>query len=61
MIEPGDIRYLAELLGQLAGDRELRSRISREGRRLVMEDFSLEKNIAELEEIYERVKRDASG
>lgn len=61
LIEPGDIRYLAELLWQLAGDRELRSRISREGRRLVMEDFSLEKNIAELEEIYERVKRDASG
>ncbi|MCM1134503.1 MAG: glycosyltransferase family 4 protein [Clostridium sp.] len=61
LIEPGDVKRLAELLQQLAEDEELRGRIGQEGRRQVIENFSLEKNIAELEEIYERVRRDACG
>lgn len=61
LMEPGDTGRLAELLKRLADDRELRSQFSQAGRRLVMEDFSLQKNIAELEEVYERVKRDACG
>ncbi len=61
LLNPGDVERLARLLLLLAGDWGLRDRISREGRQVVMEDFSLKKNIAELEEIYERLVTDALG
>ena len=61
LMEPGDIGYLAQLLLLLVKNRVLRERISREGYRTVMENFSLEEHIAKLEEIYERMKKDASG
>ena len=61
LLEPGDIERLSELLLRLAGDWELRDRLSREGYRLIAEDFSLEKHIAGLEHIYERLVTDAFG
>ena len=61
LMEPGDVARLSELLLRLAGDGELRERLSREGYRLIAEDFSLEKHIAGLETIYERLITNALG
>lgn len=61
LLEPGDTGRLSELLVRLAGDWELRDRLSREGYRLMAEDFSLETHIGRLETIYERLITDVPG
>lgn len=61
LLQPGDVRRLSELLLKLAGDWELRERLSCAGYRLVTERFSLEQTAAELEELYERLVTDALG
>lgn len=59
LMEPGDIGRLSELLLRMAGDWELRDRLSRGGYRLVADKFSLKTNIAALEGIYERLMTNA--
>lgn len=61
LLEPGDTGKLSELLVRIAGDWELRDRLSRDGYRLMREDFSLEKHAAGLEKLYERLMMDALG
>jgi colanic acid/amylovoran biosynthesis glycosyltransferase len=48
LVPPGDAAALAEVLGQLAGDPELRSRMGRSAREKVIASFDLSRNAARL-------------
>jgi glycosyltransferase involved in cell wall biosynthesis len=42
LIEPGDVAGLTRAMNQLLADRQMRERMGRAGRRLVLEDFSVD-------------------
>ncbi|HHW02484.1 MAG TPA: hypothetical protein GXX35_06705 [Thermoanaerobacterales bacterium] len=46
-----DIEATAKAIDRLSGDERLRERMGREGRRII-EDFSLENVLKEMDEIY---------
>ncbi len=52
LVPPGDIDALARALDTLLADRELRDRLGRNGRRRVLDYFSLDKHVARVEEAY---------
>jgi glycosyltransferase involved in cell wall biosynthesis len=54
LVAPSDVEALAEALGQLASDSQLRLRIGTAGRSRIVDRFRLEKNAAQLSEIFKR-------
>jgi glycosyltransferase involved in cell wall biosynthesis len=54
LVAPSDVEALAEAVGQLAGDSQLRRRIGSAGRARIVDRFQLEKNAAQLAEIFKR-------
>ncbi|MEO0796086.1 MAG: glycosyltransferase [Verrucomicrobiota bacterium] len=50
VVEPGDTQSMAKHIVQLADDRGLCQKLGQEGRRLVAENFSMEKHIQRLDE-----------
>jgi glycosyltransferase involved in cell wall biosynthesis len=52
LVPPGDIDALARALNTLLADGELRDRLGRNGRRRVLDYFSLDKHVARVEEAY---------
>lgn len=55
IVEPGDLNGLSDAIMDLAGDRELRSRLASAGREQVCEKYSLERMIPAYSEMYERL------
>jgi glycosyltransferase involved in cell wall biosynthesis len=54
LVAPGDERALAEAIGRLIDDPELRLRLGRAGRTKVLEKYDLTRNGARLAEIFTR-------
>jgi len=57
LVEAGDARALADGVEALLTDRELASRLAKEGRALVEREFGLESMVRSVEEVYEGVLR----
>lgn len=55
LIEPGDVKALAQALESLLGDADLRTSIGLAARQKIVEHFSAEKILPQLEEIYIRL------
>lgn len=51
LVSVNDIEATAKAIDRLSGDERLRERMGREGRRII-EDFSLENVLKEMDEIY---------
>ena len=51
LVEPGDSHALAGALAELLDDPELRTRLGRQGRHVVLDKFDLEANVKELYEL----------
>lgn len=56
IVVPYDEAELARAMDLMVKDEELRRKLSEGGLRLIREEFSWEKPVAELEQLYERVK-----
>ena len=56
-VAPGNPRALAEALGRLIRDDELRQRIAQEGRRTVETEFTLSRYVGELDSWLAEVRR----
>ena len=52
LVEPGDPEALADKIALLAVDKDLAGRMGRAGRRRVEENFSIKKNVSEIQKIY---------
>ena len=50
LVEPGDADMLADALGRLQRDPELRSRLGEEGRQMVLREFDVQRNARRLAE-----------
>ena len=55
VVPPGDAGGLARAIVTMLGDRELAERLATNGRRRVMEMFSIEKTVERTQEIYEEL------
>jgi colanic acid/amylovoran biosynthesis glycosyltransferase len=58
LVAERDVVHMAERLGQLLGDEELRVRLALEGRAKMEREFDNRKLVAELESIYDEVARE---
>jgi glycosyltransferase involved in cell wall biosynthesis len=56
LVEPNNVGQLAEALERLAGDWDLARRLGEEGRKLVQEEFVLEKHLQTLFRLYEEAR-----
>lgn len=54
LVAPSDVAALADAIGRLMDDTELRHRLGRAGRQRVVEHYNLEVNIPRLGEIFRR-------
>jgi glycosyltransferase involved in cell wall biosynthesis len=57
LVQPGDLRGLADRLLQLAGDTALGQRLGQRGREIVQQAFSVERMLEELEALYRKLAR----
>lgn len=57
LVEPADPPALAEAIASLLEDHDLRAKMGAEGRRIVLERFNINRNIHQLEALYEQVSR----
>lgn len=55
LVESGDIDALADRLGRLAADRELASRMGEAGRERVLERYSVERLVDDVDALYRRL------
>lgn len=55
LIPPGDLRQFSDQLLLLAGNTPLRERLGRRGREIVRENFSVEKMVDDLHELYKKL------
>ena len=55
LVPPRDPAAIAEALGRLAGNREMRTRLGLEARRFIVPDFSMESMVRRIEALYERL------
>lgn len=55
LVEPRDVKTLAEKTTHLMKNEDLRIQFGKEGRKRVIENFSLDRYIKEMEEIFERI------
>jgi glycosyltransferase involved in cell wall biosynthesis len=61
LVPPRNPRALAQAMGRLMADPEYRARLGRRGREVVVEKFSLEQMAAEVEAVYDVVRRPPAG
>ncbi len=54
VVPSGDHEVLAEKIGEVLGNRDLRERMSRSGLERVKENFSWERAVSEIEKVYKR-------
>ncbi len=57
LVEPADPPALAEAIASLLEDHDLRAKMGAAGRRIVLERFNINRNIHQLETLYEQVSR----
>ena len=55
LVPPGDSVALAEVIGRLAGDAELRRRLGSAARTRILERYSIDREVAAYEELYEEL------
>lgn len=55
LVEPANSSALAQAIMRLLDDPSLRARMGAEGRKIVLERFNADRNVPELESLYERV------
>lgn len=55
LVQERDAEALAEAIGTLAADRDLRERYGRDGRRVVQQQFQLRDNVAKLASLFRRI------
>ena len=55
LVEPGDIDALAERLGRLAGDPALAARMGEAGRARVLERYSVERLVGDVDALYKKL------
>ena len=55
LVEPGDVDTLASKITQLAGDTNLRRKMSEAGRNLVLQKFDWRENAKMMEDVYREV------
>ena len=60
LIEPKDSENLADSIIRLLEDRNFAMKLAKNGRQLMLEQFSLNKTVKDLDEIYERCSKDRS-
>lgn len=58
---PRNPRALAQAMGRLMADPDYRGQLGHRGRELVVEKFSMEQMAAELEAVYEVLRRPREG
>jgi len=58
---PREARVLAQAMGRLMADADYREELGRRGRELVVERFTMDKMAAEIEAVYEVVRRRRRG
>ncbi|MCX7848077.1 MAG: glycosyltransferase family 4 protein [bacterium] len=56
LVKPRDVEGIAEALERCVRDRELREELGRRGCKRVREEFSVERQLAEVRRLYERVR-----
>jgi glycosyltransferase involved in cell wall biosynthesis len=61
LVPPRDTRALAQAMGRLMADPDYRGQLGRRGRELVVEKFSMEQMAAEIEAVYEVLRRPREG
>jgi len=61
LVPPREARLLAQAMGQLMADPENREELGRRGRELVVERFTMDKMAAEIEAVYEVLRRRRRG
>jgi glycosyltransferase involved in cell wall biosynthesis len=61
LVPPRDTRALAQAMGRLMADPDYRGQLGRRGRDLVVEKFSMEQMAAEIEAVYEVLRRPREG
>ena len=61
LIEPRDIESATDGLARLSEDQELRERISSNGRRNIMENYSIENYVSRLDSLYKSLMTDQKG
>jgi glycosyltransferase involved in cell wall biosynthesis len=61
LVPPRDPRALAQAMGRLLADPEYRAHLGRRGREVVVEKFSMEQMAAEVEAVYEVLRRPREG
>jgi glycosyltransferase involved in cell wall biosynthesis len=52
LVEPGDVDAMADRLAELAGDSELRARMGAAGRERVIERYSVERLLDDMDRLY---------
>jgi glycosyltransferase involved in cell wall biosynthesis len=55
LVEPGDVDALAERLGRLAADPELARRMGEAGRARVLERYSVERLVGDVDALYRKL------
>ena len=55
LVEPGDVDALAERLGRLAADPALRARMGEAGRARVLERYSVERLVDDVDALYKEL------
>jgi glycosyltransferase involved in cell wall biosynthesis len=59
LVEPGDVEALADRLGRLAADPELARRMGEAGRARVLERYSVQRLVGDVDALYRRLLADA--
>jgi len=55
LVEPGNVRQLSEALIKVLSDRSLAEKMGKRGRELFERDFSLDRGVRDIIELYEEI------